>query len=91
MGNQHWFIPNRDSVLAALQANAEQKIWAYRFDWDELPPPFDVVYGAAHAFDLPFVFGNFDPNHAAPGTTWRPWPSRVVFDADANAAPISVQ
>ncbi len=60
--NQHWFIPNRDSVLAALQTNAEQKIWAYRFDWDEEPAPFNEVFGAAHAFDLPFLFGNFGPS-----------------------------
>ena len=60
--NQHWFIPNRDSVLAALQTNAEQKIWAYSFDWDEEPAPFNEVFGAAHAFDLPFLFGNFGPS-----------------------------
>jgi para-nitrobenzyl esterase len=60
--NQHWFIPGRDSVLAALQANAGQKIWYYRFDWDQEPAPFNEVFGAAHAFDLPFVFGNFGPS-----------------------------
>ncbi|MES2942442.1 MAG: carboxylesterase family protein, partial [Pseudomonadota bacterium] len=60
--NQHWFIPNRDSVLAALQTNAGQKIWNYRFDWAQEPAPFNEVFGAAHAFDLPFVFGNFGPS-----------------------------
>jgi len=60
--NQHWFIPGRDSALAALQANAGQKIWYYRFDWDQEPAPFNDVFGAAHAFDLPFVFGNFGPS-----------------------------
>jgi para-nitrobenzyl esterase len=60
--NQHWFIPNRDSVIAALQTNAGQKVWAYRFDWDQEPAPFNEVFGAAHAFDLPFVFGNFGPS-----------------------------
>lgn len=60
--NEHWFIPNRDSVLAALQGNPGQKIWNYRFDWDEEPAPFNEVFGAAHAFDLPFVFGNFGPS-----------------------------
>jgi para-nitrobenzyl esterase len=60
--NQHWFIPNRDSVLSALQANAGQKIWNYRFDWDEAPAPFNEVFGAAHGFDLPFFFGNFGPS-----------------------------
>ena len=28
----------------------------------QLPPPFDVIYGASHAFDLPFAFGNFGPS-----------------------------
>jgi para-nitrobenzyl esterase len=60
--NQHWFIPGRDSALAALQVNAGQKIWYYRFDWDQEPAPFNEVFGAAHAFDLPFVFGNFGPS-----------------------------
>ncbi|MEO8154506.1 MAG: carboxylesterase family protein [Rhizobacter sp.] len=60
--NQHWFIPNRESVLTALQTNAGQKIWSYRFDWDQEPAPFNEVFGAAHAFDLPFVFGNFGPS-----------------------------
>jgi para-nitrobenzyl esterase len=60
--NQHWFIPNRDSLAAALQANAGQKVWNYRFDWDQEPAPFNEVFGAAHAFDLPFVFGNFGPS-----------------------------
>jgi carboxylesterase type B len=25
-----------------------------------MPKPFDAIFGASHAFDLPFVFGNFD-------------------------------
>ena len=33
-----------------------------RFDWDEEPAPFNDIYGAAHAFDLPFLFGNFGPS-----------------------------
>ncbi|MDT7833753.1 carboxylesterase/lipase family protein [Aquabacterium sp. OR-4] len=60
--NQHWFIPNRDSLISALQSQAGQKVWAYRFDWDREPAPFNEVFGAAHAFDLPFIFGNFGPS-----------------------------
>jgi para-nitrobenzyl esterase len=60
--DQHWFIPNRDSLVAALQTNPGQKVWNYRFDWDQEPAPFNQVFGAAHAFDLPFVFGNFGPS-----------------------------
>jgi para-nitrobenzyl esterase len=56
-----WFFAYRDDVLGALKSRQAQ-VWHYRFDWDELPPPFDVVYGAAHGFDLPFIFGNFGPS-----------------------------
>ncbi|WP_393937031.1 tannase/feruloyl esterase family alpha/beta hydrolase [Piscinibacter sakaiensis] len=59
--NRIFFLNSRDSILAALRTQ-QQNIWVYRFDWDELPAPFDVIYGAAHAFDLPFAFGNFGPS-----------------------------
>lgn len=121
-----WFAAIRDDVLNALRSQQRQ-VWDYEFEWDLLPPPFDVLFGAAHAFDLPFVFGNFgpslfarisfteanrggrlalsqlmqdslgafahkgDPNHAGLGVTWRDWPARLVFDADADRAVISVR
>jgi para-nitrobenzyl esterase len=124
--NRIWFTAIRDDVLNALKSQ-QSAVWHYRFDWDELPPPFDAIYGAAHAFDLPFVFGNFgpslyasisftkgnrpgrlalsdammksvgafarhgDPNNAALGTAWTPWPSSIVFDANARAARISME
>lgn len=56
-----WFGAIRDDVLSALRSQQPQ-VWHYRFDWDELPAPFDQIFGAAHAFDLPFVFGNFGPS-----------------------------
>jgi para-nitrobenzyl esterase len=56
-----WFFAFRDDVLGALKSR-QPEVWYYRFDWDELPPPFDQVYGAAHSFDLPFLFGNFGPS-----------------------------
>jgi para-nitrobenzyl esterase len=59
--NQLFFVASRDNVLNALKAQ-QPDVWAYRFDWDEEPAPFDDIYGAAHAFDLPFVFGNFGPS-----------------------------
>lgn len=70
-----WFSAIRDDVLEALRAR-QGELWAYEFEWDELPPPFDTIFGAAHTFDLPFVFGNFGPSlyariaftrHNAPG------------------------
>lgn len=59
--NSIFFIPSRDNVLGALQGQ-QSDVWYYRFDWDEEPPPFNDIYGAAHAFDLAFVFGNFGPS-----------------------------
>jgi len=48
-------------ALAALKSQ-QANVWYYRFDWDEEPAPWNDIYGAAHAFDLPFVFGNFGPS-----------------------------
>lgn len=59
--NRIWFTAYRDDVLNALKSR-QPEVWFYRFDWKQLPPPFDVVFGAAHSFDLPFVFGNFGPS-----------------------------
>ncbi|NEX62126.1 carboxylesterase/lipase family protein [Noviherbaspirillum galbum] len=56
---QNLFFTQRDSVLNALKSQ-QSAVWAYQFDWDEMPKPFDAIFGASHAFDLPFVFGNFD-------------------------------
>ena len=53
---------NRVDVLDAVKAQQPNAVWYYRFDWDEEPEPWDDVYGAAHAFDLPFIFGNFGPS-----------------------------
>ena len=50
-----------DNVLATLKSRQDE-VWYYRFDWDKEPAPFDDIYGAAHAFDLPFLFGNFGPS-----------------------------
>jgi carboxylesterase type B len=59
--NRIFFLNSRDSVLAAAKTQ-QSNIWYYRFDWDQLPAPYNDIYGAAHAFDLPFFFGNFGPS-----------------------------
>ncbi len=56
-----WFSAIRDDMLNALRTR-QDAVWAYEFDWDRLPPPLDRIFGAAHTFDLPFVFGNFGPS-----------------------------
>ena len=59
--NKIFFLASRDNVLNALKAQ-QPNVWYYRFDWDEQPAPWNQIYGAAHVFDLPFVFGNFGPS-----------------------------
>ena len=59
--NSIFFIRSRDNVLNTL-VTQQRDVWYYRFDWDREPAPFDDIYGAAHAFDLPFLFGNFGPS-----------------------------
>ncbi|WP_110970623.1 carboxylesterase/lipase family protein [Pseudomonas huaxiensis] len=48
--------------LISLAAQQPDKVWYYRFDWSQAPTPFNKVYGATHALDLPFIFGNFGAN-----------------------------
>ncbi|MBZ6250642.1 carboxylesterase family protein [Streptomyces olivaceus] len=48
-----------DSMDSMREAGNEH-LYYYQFGWDREPAPFDTVYGAAHAMDLPFVFGTFD-------------------------------
>lgn len=59
--NSIFFLPSRDNVLTALKTQ-QSGVWYYQFNWDKEPAPWNDVYGAAHAFDLPFLFGNFGPS-----------------------------
>ncbi len=59
--NQIFFIASRNDILDALRCR-QDGVWYYRFDWDEEPAPWNDIYGAAHVFDLPFLFGNFGPS-----------------------------
>jgi len=52
----------RDNMLNAFITQTPQQVWSYRFDWKREPAPWNDVYGAAHAFDLPFLLGNFGPS-----------------------------
>lgn len=54
--------PSRDNVLNTLITQQPGLVWHYQFNWAQEPAPWNEVYGAAHAFDLPFLFGNFGPS-----------------------------
>lgn len=59
--NQIFLVAAAQNALNTLRTQ-QNEVWYYRFDWDEEPAPFNEIYGAAHAFDLPFLFGNFGPS-----------------------------
>ena len=57
-----FFRASRKNLLDALLTQTPASVWTYRFDWKQEAAPWNDVYGAAHAFDLPFLFGNFGPS-----------------------------
>lgn len=59
--NSIFFLASRDNILNALKAK-QPEVWYYQFNWDKEPAPWNDIYGAAHLFDLPFLFGNFGPS-----------------------------
>jgi para-nitrobenzyl esterase len=73
-----WKATGADEPAARLAASGGP-VWVYRFDWDEEPTVFGTdlsqLLGAAHGFEIPFVFGHWDLGRAA----------RAVFD-DGNLA-----
>jgi len=52
-----------DSLATVLRSAQGPSVYAYRFDWDEEPTLFfadyGVLLGAAHGFEIPFVFGHW--------------------------------
>jgi para-nitrobenzyl esterase len=63
-----WKAIGVDEPATAMRAAQGPSVYAYRFDWDEEPTvlgaDLSVMAGAAHAFEIPFVFGHFDLGRA---------------------------
>ena len=63
-GSDAWKLRGVDSLATPLRASQGPTVFAYRFDWDELRRILTLdlakLFGAAHALEIPFVFGNFD-------------------------------
>jgi para-nitrobenzyl esterase len=59
-----WKATGADEPAQELSASQREPVFVYRFDWDEEPTllgaDFSQMLGAAHFFDVPFVFGHFD-------------------------------
>jgi para-nitrobenzyl esterase len=61
-GSRNWRAKFVDQIAVALDAQ-QDNVYAYLFRWGGLgsvgsgPQPFDFVFGAAHAMEIPFFFG----------------------------------
>lgn len=65
----HWgistYLQRKVTSSIEILAKHNPKVFAYQFDWDNAPEPWHTFYGACHACDLPFIFGNFSNNFFA--------------------------
>jgi para-nitrobenzyl esterase len=62
--SKSWKAAGVDEPAAAMRKARSAPVFAYRFDWDEEPTvlwaDFSRMLGAAHALEIPFVFGTLD-------------------------------
>ncbi|KAF4406849.1 carboxylesterase/lipase family protein [Streptomyces lycii] len=63
--------------MDSLKAAGSDRLFYYRFGWNQQPVPFDTVYGAVHAIDLPFLFRSFDEGVFAFSFSRRNEPGRL--------------
>jgi para-nitrobenzyl esterase len=79
-----WKARAVDEPVAALRSPKGPAVYAYRFDWDEEPSllwlDFSVLLGAAHALEIPFVFGTLDFFGAG----------RLVFGGDGHPGAVEL-
>jgi len=59
-----WKANSVDDLAKRMRRIQGDSVYAYRFDWDEEPSVLGAdlsrMLGAAHAFEIPFVFGHWD-------------------------------
>ena len=59
-----WRSNGVDTPADMIEKSGQENIFTYRFDWDEEPKilgmDFSLLLGAAHAFEIPFIMGDFD-------------------------------
>lgn len=79
-GSQLWKVRAVDDPANAIHASGRTSVHAYRFDWDEEPELLGMdlskLLGAAHGFEIPFVFFNFDLGD--------PIINRILFEGDGR-------
>jgi len=71
------FTPLTLDSMNTLQAAGGSQLYYYQFAWNQEPAPFCKVYGAVHAMDLPFAFGNFGRSVYSFAFSEKNWPGRA--------------
>ncbi len=70
-----------DDPAAALVDSGRTRVYTYRFDWDDEPSllgtDLGFLLGAAHGFELPFLFGTFDVGNPRLNRTLFPEQTRA--------------
>lgn len=70
-GSLAWKERGVDSLANYMTAAGNPDVYAYRFDWDEegsvMGYDLSKALGAAHALEIPFVFGDFEGGISALG------------------------
>ena len=78
-----WKAGGADQPAAAMRTN-QDNVFVYRFDWDEEPhvmgADLPTMLGAAHGFEIPFVFGHYDLGRQA----------NVIFSRDNEAGRLAL-
>ncbi|MCB1691961.1 MAG: carboxylesterase family protein [Pseudomonadales bacterium] len=75
-GSALWKASAVDEIASTISSNSGAPVFAYRFDVDDLRDLLIIdlkeILGAAHAFEIPFVFGNFvSPFNLVHPESWR--------------------
>ncbi|MFV2089150.1 MAG: carboxylesterase/lipase family protein [Pseudomonadales bacterium] len=78
-----WKVRGVDSLAGYMTAAGNPDVYAYRFDWDEegsvMGYDLSKAFGAAHAMEIAFVFGDFENGLAALGDLYTSSPNRDVL------------
>lgn len=78
--SRFWKLRAVDEPLRHMRSVQGASVYGYRFDWDEEPSflwlDFAELLGAAHALEIPFVFGGFRLGRL----------TRFVFDEETAAS-----
>ncbi len=85
-GSDQWKIIAVDRLATVMREAQGDSVYAYRFDANDLRNfgflDLKDLFGAAHAFELPYIFGNFDSTFMK---VLHPVSSQAARDALSNS------